>query len=330
MRRRQVCVNDTGLFEMTTASSDAEAKIVEVPSRRYGKYLIRSRIGVGGMAEVFLAETVDELGCEVNVALKLMRHGIPQEIFDNEADLMGILSHPNLVKRLEIGEAFGRPFIAMEFLVGGDLQVLMATLQQEGKQFPLTMAMYVILEAAKALAYFHQAKTRTGTPLSLTHGDVTPSNIFFSGTGEVKLGDFGVAKSREVNLGPQDGVAAGKLKYLSPEQSRGEPINAQSDLFSLGIILHELVLGFHPFDVKGGSEKAIINAIRNARLALPESLDRRLGAILKRALHPEPESRYPTAGAFAGELVRYALDNNVLPAQSEMLSWLEESLGLMI
>ena len=85
--------------------------VIEIPSRRFGKYTVRSRLGTGGMAEVFLAEVVDELGDQLNVALKLMKKGVSEEAFADEADLMGLLSHPNLVQRLEIGAAFGRPFI---------------------------------------------------------------------------------------------------------------------------------------------------------------------------------------------------------------------------
>jgi eukaryotic-like serine/threonine-protein kinase len=281
------------------------------------------------MAEVFLAEAVDELGEQINVALKLMKKGVSDEVFNNEADLMGMLSHPNLVRRLEVGQAFGRPFIAMEFLIGGDLSEVMQAHRKEMKDFPTAMGVHIALEVLKALAYFHQARTRSGTPLHLVHGDVNPSNIFFSGHGDVKLGDFGVAKSRTVNVGPGDGVAAGKLHYLSPEQTRGETLSPSSDLFAVGIMLHEMVVGYHPFQVKGGDPNAVMAAIRAAKLSLPDYVDRPLASVLRRALSADPATRYRSSGEFAGQLFQYALDQNLCPAPKDVQAWLESTLGLL-
>ncbi len=305
-------------------------KVIEIPSRRFGRYLVRSRLGTGGMAEVFLAEAVDELGDQINVALKLVKQGVSEEAFADEADLMGLLHHPNLVQRLEVGIAFGRPFIAMEFLVGGDLRELMDALRREMKDFPLAMGVHVVLEVLKALAYFHQAKTRTGTPLNLVHGDVNPANIFFSGQGEVKLGDFGVARSQYANIGPTEGVAAGKLHYLSPEQTRGEKLTPRSDLFSVGVVLHELVVGYHPFLPDERDPAKVMEAIRAAKLSLPSYVDRPLASILKRAMHPDVGSRYRTAGEFAGDLFHYALDHDLVQSQKDVQTWLEATLGLLV
>lgn len=306
-----------------------QGKVIEVPSRRFGKYTVRSRLGAGGMSEVFLAEAVDELGEQVNVALKLMKANVSDEAFADEVDLMGLLQHPNLVQKLEIGSAFGRRFIAMEFLLGGDLSEVMQIHRREMRDFPTAMGIYLVLEVLKALAYFHQAKTRTGTPLGLVHGDVNPSNVFFSGRGEVKLGDYGVAKSRSLAIGPGEGVTAGKLHYLSPEQTRGEPLTPSSDLFSLGIVLYELVVGYHPFITRDPSPEAVMAAIRVARLEFPEYVDRQMVVILRRALHPDVGSRYKTAGEFAGALFHYALDNGMTPSQADVQSWLEGLLGIV-
>ncbi len=281
------------------------------------------------MAEVFLADAVDERGDAIRIALKLMRKGTPQEAFHDEADLMGLLSHPNLVQRLEIGEAFGRPFIAMEFLMGGDLRVLMEELRRRREGFPTAMAAHVVLEILKGLSYFHQAKTRTGSPLGLVHGDVNPANVFFSANGEIKLGDFGVAKSRHANIGPSDGVAAGKLHYLSPEQTRGEPLTPASDLFSVGIILHELVAGYHPFRGDTSEASAVMNAIRAAKLSLPEDVDRPLAQIVRKALHPGLGVRYRTAGEFAGDLFAYTLDHDFLQTRADVEAWLSGAVGMV-
>ncbi len=305
-------------------------KVIEVPSRRFGRYLVRSRLGAGGMAEVYLAETVDERGDQINVALKLMRDSVTEEAFADEADLMGLLEHPNLVQRLEIGQAFGRRFIAMEFLIGGDLREVMEVHRREEQELPLAMGLHIVIEVLKGLAYFHQAKTRTGTPLGLIHGDVNPANVFFSGTGEVKLGDFGVAKSKRANIGPGDHVAAGKLHYLSPEQTRGESLTPASDLYAVGLMLHELVVGYHPFAREETNQNKVMQLIRSSKVSLPDFVDKRLGQIVQRALSPDAKSRYRSAGELAGELVHYTLDHGMGQTAKDVQVWLEGSLGLLM
>jgi serine/threonine-protein kinase len=305
-------------------------KTVEVPSRRFGRYILHSRLGEGGMAEVFLGEAVDARGQPFKVALKLMRKGVSAEAFADEADLMGLLEHPNLVRRLEIGEAFGRYFIAMEFLVGGDLGELLRAHQQQGQELSVGLSVHICLEVLRALAYFHQARTRTGRPLELVHGDINPANIFISGQYEVKLGDFGVAKARGVNIGPEDGVAAGKLHYLSPEQTRGEPLSPASDLFTVGIVLHELVVGAPPFLPDSESPEQVMAAIRAGKLQLPDALERnRLAPLLRKALAPETAQRFRTSGEFAGALLTWALDTGQGLGPREAHVALQQALSLV-
>lgn len=282
------------------------------------------------MAEVFLAEAVDEQGETLNVALKLMRKGMDEASFNDEADLMGLLSHPNLVQKLEVGEAFARPYIALEFLIGGDLRSVMDAHRQQMKGFPTAMGVHVTLEVLRALAYFHQAKTRSGAALNLIHSDVNPANVFFSGTGEVKLGDFGVATSSRANIGPGEGVAAGKLSYLSPEQTRGEKLGPASDLWAVGVMLHELAVGYHPFMKEGQDENAVMTAIRAGKLAIPDYVDKPLVAIIQKALTPDLRLRFRTAGEFAGPLFTYALDNNLTQPPKAVQEWLESVLGLLV
>jgi eukaryotic-like serine/threonine-protein kinase len=309
-------------------ASPPPAKTVEIPSRRFGRYVLRSRLGSGGMAEVFLAEARDETGAPLQVALKLMRKGVSAETFADEADLMGLLEHPNLVSRLELGEAFGRFFIAMELMDGGDLEGLLRAYRQQGRVIPPALGAHVCLEVLRALDYFHQARTRSGRPLELIHCDVNPSNIFFSGQGEVKLGDFGVAKARGLNIGPEDGVTAGKLHYLSPEQTRGEALTPASDLFSLGIVLHELVLGFHPFQRESRDEEGVMATIRAAKLRLPDTLDEQLAAILRKALAPEVKPRYRSAGELATALLSWARATGQPIGPREVRSKLQQALAL--
>jgi serine/threonine-protein kinase len=201
--------------------------------------------------------------------------------------------------------------------------------RNEMRDFPARMGVHAILEVLKALAYFHQAKTRTGNSLGLVHGDANPSNVFFSGTGAVKLGDYGVAKSRSHAIGPREGVTAGKLHYLSPEQTRGERLTLASDLFSVGVMLYELVVGYHPFVSRDPSPEAVMARIRASRVDFPDYVDSHMVQILRRALHPEVQGRFRSAGEFAGALFHYALDHGQLPTSNEVRSWLETSLGIL-
>jgi len=279
------------------------------------------------MAEVFLAEAIPPRGDKFSVALKLMRKDAPPEAFADEADLMGLLDHPNLVRMLESGQAFGRPFIAMEFLVGGDLKRLMEAQETLKRRIPLGICLYVCIELLRALSYFHQLRTRSGRPLELVHGDVNPSNVFFSGDAEVKLGDFGVATARGADIGPRDGIAAGKLHYLSPEQTQGEQLTPASDLFSLGIVLHELVVGTHPFLREQTDEEVVMAAIRAAKVTLPDTVDRGLAQIIRKSLAADPDHRYRTAGEFAGALLTWSLDSGNSPTRDNVQSWLLKTLS---
>jgi serine/threonine protein kinase len=299
-----------------------------VPSRRFGKYTIRSRIGAGGMAEVFLADAIDVDGNQFDAAIKLMKKGQDAEAFNSEADLMGLLDHPNLVGRYEVGEAFGRPFIAMEYLIGGDLRAVMDAHRRLMRDFPVSMGIHICLEVLKGLAYFHQARTKSGAPMHLIHSDVNPSNVFFSGEGEVKLGDFGVATSSRGNIGPGEGVAAGKLSYLSPEQTRGEKLTPASDVFAVGVMLHEMVVGYHPFQQEGASQEQVLANIRAGRLQIPDYVDKPLAAILGRALTPDLRSRYATAGQLAGALIAFGMDEGMLQNPFAVQEWLHSLLEI--
>jgi serine/threonine-protein kinase len=305
-------------------------KAIEVPSRRYGKYTLRSRIGQGGQAEIYLAEAVDEHGEHVNVALKLAKKGDAELKLADEADLMSMLVHPNLVKLIEVGTAFGRPFIAMEFLIGGDLAEVMNALRQQMTGCPLKMGVHVVIELLKALSYVHRATTRTGQAMHLVHSDVNPANVFFSGSGEVKLGDFGVANSSRLDLGPGEGVAAGKLWYLSPEQCRGETVGQQSDLWAAGVILHELVVGYHPFKKDDASDAKAMELITQGKLDIPDYVDAPLKAVVQKALAVDLGRRYQTAGQFGGDLFGYALDQGLFTTNAEVQEWLEGLLGILV
>lgn len=260
------------------------------------------------MADVFRADAVGEHAPPQPVALKVARASASTDAFTDEADLMGLLEHPNLVRRLETGYTQSKPFIAMEYLAGGDLLHLFTAHREKGRPFPTALALHIAIEVLKGLAYLHQARTRTGAPLALTHGDVSPSNVLFSLEGEVKLGDFGVARSASRDLGPKATLTLGKLRYLPPERLYGEVMSPRGDLFSVGVLLYEMVAGTHPFLTSTLDHAELVSAMRAAKLKPPATMSKAMVAIFKRALTPNPKDRFQTAGELAGTLLQVALD----------------------
>ncbi len=312
---------------------DSMDSLGTIPSQRFGRYELLSRVGEGGMAEIFRAEVVDELGEIETAILKLQRDDADSEIqglFELEADLMNLLDHPNLVARLEVGVAGGRSFIAMEDLYGGDLRTLMNSHHKTHDGVPLDKTLHIVGDVLRGLAYFHQAASATGTPLELIHGDVNPSNVFLSVDGAVKLGDFGVATAAGIGSGLElpPGVAMGKKHYLAPEILAGEGRSASADLFAVGVMLYELVVGYRPFD--GESDQEIFQALADTKLEIPPGLvDPPMKQILRRALAHTPKARFPTAGALCGALIRYQLDEGHQLGPGAFTAYLSEMLGVI-
>ncbi|MDF1563577.1 MAG: serine/threonine-protein kinase [Deltaproteobacteria bacterium] len=304
-----------------------------IASRRFGQYQLATRVGEGGMAEIFRAEYVDERGELRTAILKLLQKGADEEVTDLfvlEADLMNLLHHPNLVARLEVGEAGGRAFIAMEDLFGGDLRTLMSSHHQSSDGVPLEVTLHVICSVLRGLASFHQARGRGGHPLALIHGDVNPSNVFLSVEGEVKLGDFGVATIDGIGAGVQlpPGMALGKRHYFSPEIVAGGERCQADDLWAIGVMLYELVVGYRPFD--GEDDLRLFQSIAAAKVDFPPGLvDEAMKKILQKALSRASKNRYPTAGALCGALVRYQLDEDCQLAPGAFEGYLAEKLGVI-
>jgi serine/threonine-protein kinase len=282
------------------------------------------------MAEIYRADVVEN-GVMSTVALKLLKPNQPQranDLFFAEADLMGLLNHPNLVKRLEVGSVGDRLFISMEDMYGGDLNSLTRDLDSQDPPMQMTpgAVLYVVLQGLHGLAYFHQARTSTGHEMGLVHGDINPSNLLLSAYGEVKLADFGVASIPGVGAGMEDGMTAGKLHYLSPEQAQGEKLTAASDLFSVGSMLYFFFFGEVPFN--GATEDEVLDRTIGGKYKLPPGTDPQLTKIFKRALAHRIRDRYQTAGEMAGDLLHYQLDKGYQFARPQMQELLDGVLGI--
>lgn len=214
----------------------------------FGRYKLIRRVSLGGSAEIYKAKALGERGFEKVVALKrILPHAEENpdfvRMFVDEAQLVAQLDHPLIAKLYELGRARGSTYIAMEYIYGRDVQELQRALAQAGGTAPLALVAAIGAQAAEALAYAHGFVDAHGVPLRIVHRDVSPQNLMVTDSGMVKLIDFGIARFVGRDAVTEAGVVKGKHAYMSPEQVRGQPLDARSDLFSLGVILYELVMG---------------------------------------------------------------------------------------
>ncbi|HTP40797.1 MAG TPA: protein kinase [Nitrospiria bacterium] len=279
---------------MTTLQHSAPA--------RFGKYLLMDRLAAGGMAELFLAKQIGLKGFEKVVAIKRILPALTQDqefvgMFINEAKLAALLSHQHIVQIFDLGTTEGFYYIAMEYVMGKDLRALVQ--RSQARSLPLTPghALLIASRICAGLDYAHRKKDLHGRDLHLVHRDVSPQNILISYEGEIKLVDFGIAKATTQATETRTGTLKGKLSYMSPEQATGKPLDHRSDIFSLGIVLHELVTGQRMFT--GNNEFAIIEQVRQAQIAPPSTFNRDLppeiDGLIMRALAKNPDERFQQA-----------------------------------
>jgi len=215
--------------------------------KRLAEFEIIRRLGVGGMAEVFLAKKRGAEGTYKVLVVKriLPAHGSSRRfraMFAEEAQLATRLNHPNIVQVYEFQD-YGDEgqLLSMEYVEGPDLRRLSRAARAKEQRLPPYVAAYIIGEVAKGLHYAHERKDEGGTPLDIVHRDVSPQNILLSYEGGVKIADFGIASANLFREEP--GVLKGKTAFMSPEQARGERVDRRTDIYSLGVVFHELLSG---------------------------------------------------------------------------------------
>jgi len=272
----------------------ATAKTAAQPKRRIGRYLVTGRIGRGGMGMVYRG--LDEvLEREVAVKTLTVEGTLDEESrkrFEIEAKAAAKLQHPNILTVFELGEDRGMPFIAMELLPGVDLEVLL----RSGEAFLLQEKLEIAIQVLRGLAFAHEH--------GIVHRDIKPSNVRILDDGTVKILDFGIAKLSGTNV-TKSGMMVGTVHYMSPEQIRGRSLDGRSDVFSVGVILHELLAGRRPFSGEGPTE-VLYKIVHDPAppLPIPElgEVGPRLQEITSRSLEKEPEARYPSAAAMVEDL----------------------------
>jgi serine/threonine protein kinase len=277
--------------------------------RRFAGYDVEALVGRGGMAEVYRAVAAQGPHAGRTVALKrllpaLARDPAYVELFLREAEVTKRLHHPACIEVLETGVAEDAPFIVMEYVDGRNLRQILAQCAKRSILLPLDFGAYAAHVLAQALDHAHAGTDLLGRPLGIVHCDLSPSNVFISRLGEIKLGDFGVALTPGASKALAGPGAFGKVQYLAPEQIRGEPVTPATDLFALGAVAFELLTNEHAFpgeDVNEVGQRILRGRLRAPSEVRPE-IPFELDALVLRCFAPRPADRWPSAAAFASEI----------------------------
>ncbi|HVV83753.1 MAG TPA: serine/threonine-protein kinase, partial [Kofleriaceae bacterium] len=273
----------------------------------FGDYTLFGLIARGGMAEVYRARRRDDAAGRL-LAIKVMRPQLAREarfvdMFHREGQLALLLRNRCIVETTEVGEVDGRHYIAMEYIGGRDLTQVLRRCQETQARLPVPHAVYIAARIAEGLHVAHTLTDAEGRPLNIVNRDVSPSNIRLSYDGDVKLLDFGIAQAL-MKFTSEIGVLKGKFSYMSPEQIRGMPLDARTDVFSTGIILHEMLTTEKLF--RGDTEFALMEKVRKAEAPPPSTFNRRvtpeLDAVVLKALARDVADRYQSAAALQADL----------------------------
>ncbi|MGQ0507027.1 MAG: protein kinase domain-containing protein [Myxococcaceae bacterium] len=317
-----------------TKVANAPAEPVVSAVRPFGKYFLVRKLAEGGMAEIFLAKQVGAEGFERNVVIKRMLQHLTQisdfvKMFLDEARLAARLSHPNIVQINDLGLADGCYYICMEYLPGEDFSALLRSAARRREYVPLNVVARVVADAAHGLHFAHEFKDEEGKALNIVHRDVSPSNIFVTYQGQVKMLDFGIAKAESRVTNTTAGVVKGKYMYMCPEQARGQPVDCRADVFSLGVSLYEACTNTRPFSKD--NDLAVLNAVlrceytppRRVRPDLPPELE----AIILRAMSPDPNARFQSAQEMAVELEHFVTSSSSATGGLQVSAYVQNLIG---
>ncbi|HEX9102004.1 MAG TPA: serine/threonine-protein kinase [Polyangia bacterium] len=275
----------------------------------FGRYLLLQRLSRGGMGEIFLAKLGEIQGFEKLVIIKkILPHLVADQEFIkrfiDEAQVAIKLQHANVAPVFEVGKVDGEYFLAIEYIEGRDLRRMITRQREERTRLPSDLAMFVVREMANGLAYAHRRTDESGRSLALVHCDISPPNVMVSFEGEVKIIDFGIAKSaiRIAETNPNMGF--GKFGYMAPEQLvRGGVVDKRTDVYAAGVVLYELLTGERLFTFPEGADyRQIARMVTQGKFKPPSQRDPRLDPgldpIVMKALSSNKDERYQTAEEF--------------------------------
>jgi eukaryotic-like serine/threonine-protein kinase len=295
------------------------------------RYDIVRKIFEGGMGIVYEAEQHGVSEFIKRVAMKVIRqHYASQKMFiENfigEAKLVADLIHTNIVQTYHLGSSGGMFFIAMELIRGVNLEQFTRRLAEKRRILPVELAVFIVSRVARGIAYAHAKRDKDGKLLGIVHRDVSFKNIMIAFEGDVKLTDFGIAKARGFLLDQEGEVVAGKADYMSPEQASFKVTDKRSDIFSAGVVLSHLLLGYNVF--KGATPDESRDRIMTLDLpdfrTLDTRIDDRLNRTLHRALDRDPANRYPDADELLYELEHYIYHSGYGPTNETLGKFIRE------
>ncbi|RKG70794.1 serine/threonine protein kinase [Corallococcus sp. CA054B] len=277
--------------------------------RFFGRYELVHLLGQGGMGEVYLAKLSGAAGFEKPCIVKTILPGLVKDRqfldrFHHEAKVLVHLVHSSIAQVYDMGEADGTYYMALEYVAGVDLGYLLEQARVQGRAVPAPVALYIGQRMAEGLGYAHRKTGTDGEPLGIVHRDVSPHNVMVSYEGEVKVIDFGLAKSTARSKYTLPSTVMGKLGYMSPEQVRAEPLDHRSDIYSCAVVVWEMLAGrgLVPHGTVGEMMAAMSHPVVPPLTDFRPDVEPSLEAVLCRALAPSPADRYSRADEFARAL----------------------------
>jgi serine/threonine-protein kinase len=301
-------------------------------SGRYllGRYLVTERLAVGGMAEIYLATHGQLAGFQTPLVIKRILPNLAHtreftEMFLDEARIAALLQHPNIATILEVGRERDEYFLAMELVQGEQLSQVIRTLTAKKEKLTPTLAAFIASQVAAGLHYAHSVCDPSGEPLHVVHRDISPQNILISYEGAVKIIDFGIARAMGRVTHTRVGSAKGKFSYMSPEQGRREGVDHRSDIFSLGVVLWEMITGERLF--RRQNDLDTVDAILSDT---PPPLDKfstvspHLQTIVDRALAKDVDQRFSSAIEMETLLQTY-LSEEAFSGQPELRRFMHQN-----
>ncbi|MHC4916065.1 MAG: serine/threonine protein kinase, partial [Planctomycetota bacterium] len=288
------------------------------------------KLAEGGMGTVYLAEQLGTAGFSKTVAIKVIKRQWLRDkralgLFVGEARLVADLVHQNICQVYSLNRYRGQLFIVMEYLHGLSLSRFLAAHTRSGYLPPPEYSAFIASRVTRGLAYAHTKKSRDGAPLGIVHRDVTPSNVILDFRGFVKLTDFGIALAVTTQGLDKPGVVTGKISYMSPEQARGEAIDYRSDIYSLGLLLYELLTGTKVYTAKDVEEvreqmKRYIRPPHELNDKVPADLSK----ICMKALQPDPLDRFQSAKDFGNSLEYFMYHDKWGPTNEKLAAYLQK------
>jgi len=324
-------VRGNGSYPGCRALITMVAHLAPTDSARFGPYHLLYPLGAGGMGQVFLARHQGEHGIQRLVAIKrmlahLMRRADLVNLFLDEVRIAAQLNHGNIVQVIDHGQIEGQYFMAMEYVHGENLLEVIHRLRERDESMPLDLALHVGSGICQGLSYAHAKQSIDGRPLGIVHRDISPQNVMIAFGGEVKIADFGVARAAEQTHQTVGGELKGKLAYMSPEQAWGRPLDQRSDLFSLGVVLYELLGGRSPFLRE--NPMATLEAVRAAQAvsltALRADLPQEVVDLVHQALAPAAEDRPDSARTMYDGLQRAMRLHNMVVSAFDLADFMAD------